>query len=94
VLLFSFVDTSSSTWLDFYLKDGLKNMEPEVAVYDLLNAGDNTGPSNDLVKQGNLPSLALFTAHVGFTYIVITSRMSTSLFDVPLKPGVSMSSTT
>jgi hypothetical protein len=94
---FSFADTSSSAWLDFYLKGGLKNMEREVAAYDLLNAGDNAGPSNDLVKQGevsNLPSLALFTMHVGFTYIVITSRMSTSLFDVPLKPGVSMSSTT
>ena len=69
-LLFSFTNTSSSACLDFYWKGGLKNMEREVAAYDLLNAGDDAGEASEIVEatargpqSGTVPDGTVESSH-------------------------------
>jgi hypothetical protein len=41
--LFAFAESASTGCLEFYWKGGLKNMEREVAAYDLIQEEENTG---------------------------------------------------
>jgi hypothetical protein len=58
--LFSFAESTGIDCLQFYWKGGLRNLEHEVAAYDLLQGGEDLGVLNGTERHSNTTDSGTF----------------------------------